>query len=59
MIEDFTARRRAAIEAQRLLVEEMKAEDEHDYQIHCAERDLRVARQKYAQAMAEKQARRE
>jgi hypothetical protein len=36
MIEDFTARRRAAIEAKRLLLEEMKAEDELNYQIDCA-----------------------
>jgi hypothetical protein len=63
MIEDFAARRRAAIEAQRLLVEEMKVEDERDYQIHCAEQEFedwieraRVQRQKYEQAMAEKRA---
>jgi hypothetical protein len=61
MIEDFTARRRAAIEAQRLLIEEMRAEDERDYQIHCAEREFedwlereRIKRQKYDEAMHEK-----
>jgi hypothetical protein len=61
MIEDFTARRRAVIERQRLLLEEMKAEDERDYQIHCAEQEFedwlereRVKRQKYEQAMLEK-----
>jgi hypothetical protein len=63
MIEDFTARRRAAIEAKRALIEEMKAEDERDYQIACAEQEFedwlereRVRRQKYEQAMAEKRA---
>jgi hypothetical protein len=61
MIEDFTARRRAAIEAKRLQIEEMKAEDERDYQIHRAERELedwlereRIKRHKYEQAMLEK-----
>jgi hypothetical protein len=63
MIEDFTARRQAAIEAKRLLHEEMDAEDERDYQIHCAEREYedwlereRIKREKYQQAMAEKRA---
>jgi hypothetical protein len=63
MIEDFTARRRAAIETKRLLLEEMKAEDERDYKIHCAEQEFedwiereRVKRQKYEQAMVEKRA---
>jgi hypothetical protein len=66
MIEDFTARRRAAIEAKRLLIEEMKAEDERDRQILRAEYEFRdrlererVKREKYKQAMAEKRARAE
>jgi hypothetical protein len=66
VIEDFTARRRAAIEAKRVLHEEMMAENERDYQIHRAEREFedwlereRVKRQKYEQAMAEKRARAE
>jgi hypothetical protein len=61
MIEDFTARRRATIEAKRVLIEEMKAENECDYKVACAEQELedwlereRVKRQKYEQAMAEK-----
>jgi hypothetical protein len=64
MIEDFTAHRRAAIEAKRALIEELKAENERDYLIHCAEREFerwiereRVKRQKYEQAMAEKRRR--
>lgn len=63
MIEDFTARRRAAIEAKRALIEELKAENECDYQIACAEQAFedwqtreRIKRQKYEQAMAEKRA---
>jgi hypothetical protein len=66
MIEDFTARRRAAIEAQRVLIEELKAENERDYQISCAEREFEdwlerehIKRQKYEQAMAEKRCRHE
>jgi hypothetical protein len=61
MIVDFTARRRKAIAAERLLIEEMRAENERDYQIHCEEQEFvnwrereRVKRQKYEQAMAEK-----
>ena len=66
MIEDFTARRRAAIEAKRLLIEEMKAEDERDHKILRVEYEFqdwlereRVKREKYEQAMAEKRARTE
>jgi hypothetical protein len=61
MIEDFTARRRAAIEAKRLLIEEWKAEDERDCKILRAEYEFqdwlereREKREKYEQAMAEK-----
>jgi hypothetical protein len=61
MVEDFTARRRAAIQAQRVLIEEMNAENECDYQIACAEQEFerwlereRVKREAYEQAMLEK-----
>jgi hypothetical protein len=64
MVEDFMARRRAAIEAKRALIEEMKAADERDYQLDCAEQEFddwieheRLKRQKYEQAMAEKRRR--
>jgi hypothetical protein len=64
MSEDFVARRRAAIEAQRALIEEIKAEDECDYHIACMEQELdiwlereRVKRVKYEQAMLEKRSR--
>jgi hypothetical protein len=64
MIEDFTARRRAAIEAKHALTEVEKAEAERDYEIARTEREFedwlereRIKREKYAQAMAEKRAR--
>jgi hypothetical protein len=63
MIEDFTARRRATINAKRVQEEELRAEMELDCEIGRAEQELedwlereRVKRQKYEQAMAEKRA---
>jgi hypothetical protein len=51
MIEDLTARRRAAIEAKRLRLEELSAEWDRDHEIS------RIEQQKYEQAMAAKRAR--
>jgi len=66
MTEDFAARRRAAIQAQRVRIEETKAEDERDYQIACVEQEFedwlkheRVKRQKYEEAISEKTKREE
>ena len=63
MIIDFTARRRAAIEAQRLERIEWEAENERDHKIWSAELEFEaqmerehIKRQKYERAIAEKRA---
>jgi hypothetical protein len=63
MIEDFTARHRRFITAQRAQIEEEKEMNELNCEIACLEREFedwlereRVKREKYEQAMAEKRA---